>query len=219
MTARLVHAELLRLRSDHLLPGFVLLTLVLSVAAKLGQQSDPSAGLVQGAVIAMIYGTVRYTLDARNGLITRAVIAGRRRPALLAKAVVTAGAGAAIGVLGGLCVVVTSGLTLDSAVLSDLFGAMLSAAAAAVIGLCIGVMVRNHFAAPVVAFAVHLGSVLVLQSWPDAGAVLPLGTTMALVSDNQPGMLLQPVAVVVLFAWTALLGACAWLAMSMRDLG
>ncbi|GAB3399149.1 hypothetical protein [Amycolatopsis echigonensis] len=217
MTARSVHAELLRLRSDYLLPGFAVLTLVLSAAVNAGQQSDPSAGLAQATVIAMIFGSIRYTLDARNGLIARAVLASGRGPALLAKAVVTATAGAVIGVLGGLCTAVVTGL--DGSVLPDLFGTMLSAAAGAVIGLCVGVLVRNHFAAPVAVLAVHLGSILVLQSWPAVGAVLPLGATMALVSDTQPDLLPQPAAIAVLLAWTAIASACSWLAMTMRDLG
>lgn len=168
-------------------------------------------------VIAMIFGSVRYTLDARSGLIARAVLAGGRGQALLAKAVVTATAGAVIGVLGGLCTAVVTGL--DGSVLPDLFGAMLSAAAGAVIGLCVGVLVRNHFAAPVAVLAVHLGSILVLQSWPAAGAALPLGATIALVSDTQPDLLPQPAAIAVLIAWTAIASACSWLAMTMRDLG
>ncbi|MFK0250441.1 hypothetical protein ACIQUM_37570 [Amycolatopsis azurea] len=217
MTARSVHAELLRLRSDYLLPGFAVLTLVLSAAVNAGQQSDPSTGLAQATVITMIFGSVRYTLDTRNGLIGRAVLAGGRTQALLAKAAVTAVAGAVIGILGGLCTAVATGL--DGSVLPDLFGAMLSAAAGAVFGLCVGVVIRNHFAAPVTVLAVHLGSILVLQSWPAVGAALPLGATMALVSDTQPDFLPQPAAIAALLAWTAIASACAWLTMTMRDLG
>ncbi|GAA5154650.1 MULTISPECIES: hypothetical protein [Amycolatopsis] len=226
MTARLLRAELMRLPADHVLLGFVAMAVVLAAALALGTSSDLTSGLAQVEMVAMLYGTLRFGTDNRNGVVARSILLGRRGAVLVARGLVAALGGAVIGVVGGVCTAVTTGLVSGRApgadeLLPALPDAVLAAAVSAVLGLCFGVVVRNYFLAPVAAFLVHVGSAVLLESVPVLGQALPFGATMSLVSPSAvpAGLLPHPLAAVVLLMWLALAGGCTWQVLAVRDVG
>jgi hypothetical protein len=218
-TRRLLRAELMRLRNDYLLLGFVALALVMSVLLVLSGSAGLDAGLTQVVIVAVLYGTIRYVRDLRDGVVARTILSGHRGPALAAKAVVTTVGGAVIGAVGGICTMITLGVAPDRVALAALSGATLCAAVSAILGLCVGVLVRDYFLAPLVAFLAHATSALVLASWPAVGQALPLGAATSVISGTRADLLTSPLSVVVLLTWLILLGTFALLALTARDVG
>ncbi|MFI6095668.1 hypothetical protein ACIA8G_08955 [Lentzea sp. NPDC051213] len=202
MTA--LRAELMRVRSDLVLLGLVVLTAAASVAL-VWQRSSPDAVLIQVSLLSSLYGTIRHVLAHRNGVVTRSILFGHRVPVLLSSAAVTALGGAVIG--AGAAAVLWTPVDLTAVPLG---------AAGAVWGLFVGVVVRNYFLAPTVLFAVHIGSALVLSSWPDVGQLLPFGATMSVVSA-EPGLLPADLGAVLLAVWLVVAGTAAWAVTALRD--
>lgn len=225
MTFRLLRAELMRLRSDYVLLGFLAIVLVVSLAVALSNSNSLTtssasleAGLSQVVTVATLYGTIRYVFDNHKGLVARTVLSGHRNPTLIAKTATTALCGVLIGAVGGVVSLVTLGVALsDSGVLPALLYALPAAAASAVFGLYIGMAVRNYFLAPVVIFSVHIVSALLVESWPDVGRMLPLGATMSIVYSSRPDLLPLSLGVVMQLTWLLVLGTLAWMVMNLRD--
>lgn len=204
MTA--LRSELMRLRTDLLLLGFIALTVLASIAL-LAQRASQDALLIQVSLLAGLYGTIRQVLAHRNGVVTRAVLLGHRVPVLLSSAAVTALGGAAIGV-GATAALLTR--------TPDMLLAVPLGASGAMWGLFVSVVVRNYFLAPTVLFAVHIGSALVLESWPAVGQLLPFGATLSMVT-TQPGLLPAHLGVLMNLTWLVLAGALAWAVTTLRD--
>lgn len=207
MTA--LRSELMRLRSDLALLGFLGLT-ALASAALLLQRASQDAVLVQVALLTALYGTVRYTLTHRNGITTRAVLLGHRVPALTAATAVTALGGA---VTGAAAAAVLCARTVDATALL----AVPVGATGAAWGLFIGVAVRNYFLAPTVLFTVHIGSALAMESWPTAGRLLPFGSLLSAVSPTRPDLLPPHLGALVYLTWVLLAGTAAWALTVLRD--
>ncbi|MDX8146956.1 hypothetical protein SK854_32910 [Lentzea sp. BCCO 10_0061] len=204
MTA--LRAELMRLRSDLPLLGFIVLTVLASIAL-LAQHASKDALLIQVSLLAGLYGTIRHVLAHRNGVVTRAVLLGHRVPVLLSSAAVTALGGTLIGV-GATAVLLTR--------TPDMLLAVPLGASGAMWGLFVGVIVRNYFLAPTVLFAVHIGSALVLESWPAVGQLLPFGASLSMVTA-QPGLLPAHLGVLLYLTWLVLAGTLAWTVTTSRD--
>lgn len=209
MTWCLIRAELARLRGDHVLLGFLAFIAVTTSVFHLTGFAELASGPVQATVVALFYGTIRYGVDHHQHLIARTVLFGHRTPALVAKVVVTALRGAVLGVFG----------TITTASATEVLVAAPAAAASAVTGLAIGVIVGSYLISSTVSLLAHLASMLVLDSWPRIGRTLPLGATVSIMADGPSGLLPNALGALVLLAWTAALGAIAWLAMHTRDLG
>ncbi|WP_394621500.1 hypothetical protein JNUCC0626_21080 [Lentzea sp. JNUCC 0626] len=202
MTA--LRAELMRVRSDLVLLGFLILT-TLAAAALVLQRSSSEVVLIQVSLLTGLYGTIKYVLAHRSGVATRSILLGHRVPALLSSAAVTALGGALIGA-GAAAVLWTRFDPL----------AIPLGAAGAVWGLFVGVIVRNYFLAPTVLFAVHIGSTLILAPWPDLGQLLPFGATLSVVSPHT-GLLPAHLGALVLGTWLVVAGTAAWAVTTLRD--
>lgn len=202
-------AELSRLRSDRVLPGFLAFAPALACLLLFAAPGRPSAAslpsaLTQVALVATGYGVIRYGLDRRSGLAVRRVLTCRRTPALRVASSATALAGALIGLTGGVGALLA--LHRVPAVQVDVVvSGVLVCALGAVCGLFVGVVVDNYFLAPTVVVLVHIGSALIAETWPRLADLLPL------LRVDGTGVLVQ-------LAWALVLGVLAWVVASRRDI-
>ncbi|WP_409496654.1 hypothetical protein [Amycolatopsis sp. cmx-11-12] len=217
MTLRLLRAEFMRLPVDYVLFGFAGMALALSIGLAFDRSVGQDATLIQVVVIAMIYGATRYAIDRHHRLVSRTILAGHRMPVLAASGVSTAIRGALIGALGGVASMITFEATVDSGELRALFTAVLLSAGTAVMGLGIGVVIPSSFLAPIVVFAVNVGSALILQAWPEAGRWLPLGSTISIISSEPHDLLPWPLDLTALLGWFLILGVFTREVMMRRD--
>lgn len=174
-----LRSELMRMRTDLTLLGFLALALILAAT----DSGD-------AVLIAALYAAYRYTNEIRTGVVARAVLFGQRNSVLLARIAVSALSGVLIGVVWTVGSLIVPWGNPD-------YGTMLvGAPLGAVCGLFAGVVVRNYFAAPMLVATVYVGLMYTAAVRPGLEPVLPvLGVGVALV-----------------------LGAAAWMAMTLRDL-
>ncbi|MFB4352814.1 hypothetical protein RAC69_06665 [Microbacterium sp. LS_15] len=168
---------------------------------------------VYGGVLAAVYGSFRYTIDLRDGVIAQRLMLQRRRVVLLARMPATAIAGAGVSlasIMGGhaALVVAMGGIPVDPATVGR---TLVLGAAAALYGLGVGLVVQSHLVALFVA-PLSLGAApLIVGVWPGVASHLPLLTMLeALDFDvravglSDGDRLGSPVATVIAAAWVAL---------------
>lgn len=160
-----LRSELMRMRSDLTLLGFLALALILSLT-----------GSGDAVLIAALYAAYRYTNEIRTGVVARAVLFARRNSVLLARTVASALCGVLIGAVWTVGSLVVPWGNPDYATM--LVGAPLGA----MCGLFAGVVVRNYFAAPMLVATVYIGLVYTAAVRPGLEPVVPvLGVGVALV--------------------------------------
>ncbi|MBB3156854.1 hypothetical protein FHS07_000538 [Microbacterium proteolyticum] len=135
---------------------------------------------VYAAVMAAIYGSFRYTLDRRSGVVAQRATLQSRPWALVGRVPFTALGGAmvaAAAVLGGrLALVPTFGLAgVD---LGGVLAILAVGAAAAVWGLGVGLVVQAHLPALFVAPFSISAALMAASPWPDIAAWMPLPTML-----------------------------------------
>jgi hypothetical protein len=172
------------------------------------------------AVLATVYGSFRYTIDRRDGVVAQRLMSQPRWALLLVRVPSSALGGAVVGlsaILGGhaALVVAMGGMPMDGAIV--LSTATLGAVAA-LWGMGVGVIVQTHLVALFVA-SLSLGATMLVAMFWDAGAVyFPLFAMLAVFGFDittagvLPGHVLAPsVAVVVTVGWVlgALVAAAA----------
>ncbi|GAA2816869.1 hypothetical protein [Crossiella cryophila] len=219
--------ELLRLPRDPTLLGFLVYAVLTTAISGLTGKSTPTAGAMvtlvclQTAVLAALYGAVRFTLAYRHGVVARAMLLGRRGPVLGAAActaaiggtllmvtalgtgavVLVARTGSAAGLVGGLCSVLPAGLVL--------------AAVPAAWGLLVGSIVRHHVLAPLAAAASLFAPLLLPQ--PGIIRLFPAGAAMSLLGLGEHPWP-APAALIVLLGWLLALALLAHALLQSRDL-
>ena len=129
-----------------------------------------------GSILAAAYGSFRYTVDRRDGVVAQRLMLQRRWPTLLARMPASAVGGAivAAAALGGghLALAVSGvGASVDGGAVAS---ALALGAAAALWGLGLGVVVQVHLLALFLAPMSLGGALLVAMLWPDGAVYLPL---------------------------------------------
>ena len=133
---------------------------------------------VYAAVMAAIYGSFRYTVDRRGGVVAQRATLQPRRWALAARIPFTALGGALVGMaalLGGRAAVATA-LGLHGLEPAAVGAVAIVGAAAAVWGLGIGLLVQAHLPSLFVAPLSLSAALLVAAPWPAVAAWFPLPT-------------------------------------------
>ncbi|MGC0368134.1 hypothetical protein [Microbacterium sp. SLBN-111] len=135
---------------------------------------------VYAAVMAAIYGSFRYTVDRRGGVVAQRATLQPRRWALAARIPFTALGGALVGVaalLGGRAAVAAA-LGLHGLEPAAVGAVPVVGAAAAVWGLGIGLLVQAHLPSLFVAPLSLSAALLVAAPWPAVAAWFPLPTIL-----------------------------------------
>ncbi|MDF2918246.1 hypothetical protein [Microbacterium sp. NPDC086615] len=165
-----------------------------------------------GAVMAAIYGSFRYTVDRRAGVVAQRATLQPRRWHLAARIPFTALSGALVAVaslLGGRLALTAAlglrGLDLGSVGISAVIGA-----AAALWGLGIGLLVQAHLPALFVAPLSLISAFLIAPLWPSVAAWLPLPTLLRAVGRELGPLGIDAAVGPVPAAATAL--AAVWIA-------
>lgn len=251
MTA-LIHAELLKLRSTRvtafLLLGslaLVVLTVVVTVP-KSGDQNallsldDPDLlAMVVGnsfgvpLVLIMLLGGMAFTQEFRYGTVTSTYLAEPRRPRVLVAKLLALALASVVITTATLADSVPVGIALIGSRDGDVIigaqfwqtvvAAYVVMATYAVIGVAIGVLVRNQIVAAVAVLVWMLAvEQIVLTSYPTVGKWMPWGAINALLqigpSVNLEGKLLPlPAAGLLLFGYMALAVVLALLLTPKRD--
>lgn len=135
---------------------------------------------VYAAVMAAIYGSFRYTVDRRSGVVAQRATLQSRPWALVGRVPFAALGGATVAaaaVLGGrLALVPTFGLAgVD---LGDVLAILAVGAAAAVWGLGVGLVVQAHLPALFIAPFSISAALMAASPWPDISAWMPLPTML-----------------------------------------
>ncbi|MFE0022994.1 hypothetical protein [Amycolatopsis sp. NPDC059021] len=221
--SRALSAEWLRLRGDYVLLGclgFVTFTAVASVVQSSGG-GDPhqriAAAAIQTAVMAALYGAIRFALEHRDGVFARCVLLNRRGHVLRAKVVTSAVSGAVIGLYGTVLTAVVARSTVDTSLLWTTLGGMAASAFAASWGLLIGSLVRHYVLAPLAALVTLLAAIPVLSAAPAIGRLLPLGGQLSLAYAGASPPLPVPAALAVLAGWLLVLTVVAERVLKTRD--
>lgn len=135
---------------------------------------------VYAAVMAAIYGSFRYTVDRRSGVVAQRATLQSRPWALVGRVPFTALGGATVAaaaVLGGrLALVPTFGLAgVDP---GGVLATLVVGAAAAVWGLGVGLVVRAHLPALFIAPFSISAALMAASPWPDVAVWMPLPTML-----------------------------------------
>ncbi|MFD9960067.1 hypothetical protein [Amycolatopsis sp. NPDC058986] len=218
-----LRAEWLRLRGDYVLLGclgFVTFTAVASVVQSSGG-GDPhqriAAAGIQTAVMAALYGAIRFALEHRDGVFARCVLLNRRAHVLRAKVATSAAGGAVIGLYGTVLAVLTSRSTVDTTLLWTTLGTMGASAFAAPWGLLVGSLVRHYVLAPLAALVSLLAAIPALSAAPAIGRLLPLGGQLSLAYAGTSPPLPAPAALAILAGWLLVLTVVAERVLNTRD--
>lgn len=182
---------------------------------------------VYSAVMAAIYGSFRYTIDRRGGVVAHRATLQPRRWGLAARIPSTALGGALVGVaslVGGRAAVVAAlgARGLEPATVGTV---AVVGAAAAVWGLSAGLLVQAHLPSLFVAPLSLSAPLLIAPLWPAVAAWFPLPTLLRAASfDLTPlgiGAAVGPAAsaaVALAVAWGVLLLAAGAVSFLRRDL-
>ncbi|MCM3779988.1 hypothetical protein [Microbacterium hydrocarbonoxydans] len=165
---------------------------------------------VYGAVLAAVYGSFRYTVDRRDGVLAQRLML-QRRPTVLLTRVPSAAVGGAFvslaAVVGAHAAfgVALGGLPIDGSAVGR---TLLLGAVAGVYGLGVGLVVQSHLVALFIAPMSLAAGLLVVAVWPAMAAHLPLLTLLeALDFDVSAAGLAasdrldRPVAILVSTGW------------------
>ncbi|MFB4350149.1 hypothetical protein [Microbacterium sp. CR_7] len=165
---------------------------------------------VYGAVLAAVYGSFRYTVDRRDGVLAQRLMLERRPAALLTRVPAAAVGGACVslaGVVGAYAAfgVALGGLPLDWSTVGRM---LLLGAVAGVYGLGVGLVVQTHLVALFIAPMSLAAGLLVVAVWPTTAAHLPLfallealGFDVSAAGLAPTHRLDRPVAVLVSAGW------------------
>lgn len=243
MIGRALRAQARALPGDYPLAGASLgaLLLGLSIAANIPAEvaSAPAAAgervaatldavaAVYAAVMAAIYGSFRFTIDLRDGVVARRATVVHRWPVLIARvpATVLGGAVVALAALVGSTIatsIVGVGSVIDGAEVGRIVAV---GGAAAVWGLAVGLLVRAHLTALFIApLSLGIAMFAASQGW-DAARWLPLpalvqavGLDLAALGFDAAGSLDFAVAIGVSGAWIVAALAAGAAFFLLRDL-
>ncbi|PCE14632.1 hypothetical protein AUC47_03390 [Microbacterium sp. SZ1] len=165
---------------------------------------------VYGAVLAAVYGSFRYTVDRRDGVLAQRLMLERRPTVLLTRVPAAAVGGACISlaaVTGAHAAfgVAFGGLPIDG---STVGRTLLLGAVAGVYGLAVGLVVQTHLVALFIAPMSLAAGLLVVAVWPTMAVHLPLlallealGFDVSAAGLAAPDRLDRPVAVLVSAGW------------------
>ena len=165
---------------------------------------------VYGAVLAAVYGSFRYTVDRRDGVLAQRLMLERRPTVLFTRMPAAAVGGACVslaGVLGAHAAfgVALGGLPIDALTVGH---TLLLGALAGVYGLGVGLVVQTHLVALFIAPMSLAAGLLVVAVWPSMAAHLPLlallealGFDVSAAGLSAPYRLDRPVAVLVSAGW------------------
>lgn len=167
-----------------------------------------------GGILAAVYGSFRYTVDRRDGVIAQRLMLQRRWPTLLARMPASAIGGAVVtgaALFGGHLALAVSGAgtTIDGAMVAS---TLALGGAAALWGLGLGVVVQVHLLALFLAPMSLGGSLLVAMLWPAGAVYLPLVALLealrfdvTAIGVAQSSVLDAPLAAVVAASWVAVM--------------
>jgi ABC-type transport system involved in multi-copper enzyme maturation permease subunit len=204
--------------------------------AQVANQRSLATAAAAGGVFALVFGIVVMTTEFRH-LTSRPtfLIQPRRERVVAAKLLVAAAVGAAYGIASVAVVVAimgpwlsAKGVTigwLSGGVLATLAETVLAMALYALLGVGVGVLVRNQLAAVIGALVVLFIVENVVLAIPDlqgAWRFLPVPAADQLVGTRIPdigGPALTPLeGGLVFFGWGLLLAICGWLTTLRRDI-
>lgn len=178
------------------------------------------------AVLAAVYGSFRYTVDRRDGVIAQRLTLQTRWTMLLARAPASAlgGAAVALAAVGGghtALVVAMGGIPVDWQATAS---ALALGAVAGLWGMGIGIVVQAHLAALFVASSSMGAAVLVGMFWSDGAAYLPLLAMLAAFRFDVTAVGIEPghgidaeLAALVAGGWMLLIAVSGGVAFLLRD--
>ncbi|AXL13482.1 hypothetical protein DXT68_16120 [Microbacterium foliorum] len=179
-----------------------------------------------GAVLAAIYGSFRYTIDRRNGVVAHRLTLQPRWASFLSRAPVAALGGALVAlatVVGGhvALTVSTGGTDVDLAMVA---ATSVVGAVAGLWGFGVGLVVQQHLLALFVA-PVSLGAAMVVAIFWAPGAVwFPLpailagaGFDLSNIGIDSAALLEGPLSTAIAVAWTVLILAAGATSFLSRD--
>lgn len=179
-----------------------------------------------GAVLAAVYGSFRYTVDRRDGVVAQRLMLQPRWTTLLARVPATATGGAVValaGVIGGRLALaaVMGGIPLD---LQAVASTMAIGALAGLWGLGVGIVVQAHLVAVFVVSASMGSAILVAMLWNDGAVYLPLLAMLeafrfdvSAVGIMPPERIDSVVAALVAVGWVAVALAAGCVCFMKRD--
>lgn len=179
-----------------------------------------------GGILAAVYGSFRYTVDRRDGVVAQRLMLQRRWPTLLARMPVSAVGGAIVtgaALVGGHLALAVSGVgaSVDGLAVAP---SLALGAAAALWGLGLGVLVQVHLLALFLAPMSLGGSLLIAMLWPDGAVYLPLVTLLealrfdvTAVGIAPDSILDAPLAALVAASWVAVMLLASSLVFVRRD--
>lgn len=197
MIRRALRVQAYSLVADVVLLGAVVaafvmsLTLLTSIPPEIAEAPAPARetlvapfGAViatYGAVLAAVYGSFRYTIDRRDGVIAQRLTVQPRRALLLARIPASALGGAIVALAG-----VVGGRTALAAVVgavpgdwSTIASTLALGAVAGVWGMGIGIVVQAHLVALFIASLSMGAAMLVVLFWKTGAVYLPLLAMLA----------------------------------------
>jgi ABC-2 type transport system permease protein len=238
----LVSAEWLKLRTTRLLAGTTPAAIVLSVAAVAGMVASSHTTELEtadgvrrvlsvagaGAIVLLIVGILLSAGEYRHGTAADTYLTTPRRSSVLvAKLIVAAALGAAVGVVTALTCTAAAALlyrgktitlSLDSDVWLALPATAIYTALFASVGVALGTLIRNQVAAVAGALVwVAIIEHTLVNLAPRVGRWLPLGAGQAILRTPIDGLLAPPAAVAVLVAYAAVAAVIAVLIERTRD--
>ncbi len=178
-----------------------------------------------GAVLAAVYGSFRYTVDRRDGVVSQRLMSQPRGATFMARAAGTAVGGAVVAlgaaVGGHAALSLTAGVgPLDWAVGSTL----VLGAVAGLWGMGIGVVVQAHLVALFVVPLSLSGGVLVAMFWKDGAVYLPLLAMLDALRFDVSAVGIMPhesldgpIAALVAGGWVLVALAAGGITFMMRD--
>jgi ABC-2 type transport system permease protein len=240
----LVAAEWLKLRTTRLLYGTIPAAVALSFAAVAGavlsadgaEELESTAGIRDtlsvtgtGAILVLVVGIIISAGEYRHGTAADTFLTTPRRSRVAAaKLTLGAGVGLAAGVITSLaCVGIASllytveGATFpfgDTEVWAILAGALAYTTLFAILGVALGVLIRNQ----VLAIAAALAWLAVIEHTlvtlvPDLGRWLPVAAGQAMVRTNLDDLLSPLAATVLLTTYAAVIAAAGIRVAATRD--